>query len=170
MPQPIKLGKINFQSVTLQENLQLSRIQDAINVLGGYSGDIQLSSHIDLQGNRIKNVGAPVEANDATPLSTTEANYSAKSLRPKLEGGGEAALRTFITGLKGDVVATGPGVAPATVKSVADFNQIGGTLAPSQLPPGGFTGTVTLAALTNTGTQGSMTFVNGQCKSVVQPT
>ena len=148
----------------------MSNLLDSVNIRAGHSGPIQLSSQIDLQGNRLTNVGPPVEADDATPLSTTEKRYSATALRPHLEGGGAAALRTFITGLKGGVKASGPGVAQATVQTVEDFNQIGGTLGITQMPVGGFTGTVPLAKLTALGTNGSLTFVNGQLRSAVDPT
>lgn len=172
MPQPIKLGKINFSSVSLQENVQLSRMQDAINTLGGYSGEIELQNHVNLNGNRIKNVGTAVEENDATSLSTTESRYSSSAIRPKLEAAGETPLRTYITSLKGDVTASAPGSASATVVSITGvtLDEISGNLELTQLPTSGVSSTVTLAALTSGGTKGSLTIQHGLITSVTQPT
>jgi hypothetical protein len=170
MPPPIKLGKITFSSLSLPEQLQMSRMIDAVNTLGGYSGDIQLQSHLDMSGNKIKNVGAAEDPKDVVTSEVAEANDSAQAVRPKLEGGGSASLRTFLTGLKGDVTASGPGVAPAKVQSVADFSQIGGNLAITQLPTSGVSGTVTLAKLTTLGTEGSLSFTNGLLVGFVNPT
>jgi hypothetical protein len=172
MPAPIKLGKITFSTLSLPEQLQMSRVIDAVNTLGGYSGEIEIQNHLNLNGYRVKNVGAPEGVNDATPLSTTEAKYSATAIRPKLEGGGEAALRTYMTTLAGDVIAKGPGTAQATVVKVSGITlpQIAGNLELSQLPTAGVSGTVTLAKLTGGGTEGSLTFVNGLLTGFVQPT
>ena len=172
MPQPIKLGKINFSSVSLQESIQLSRMQDAINTLGGYMGPIQLQNHLDLGGHKISNVGAAEEPKDVVTSEVAEANYSARAIRPKLEAAGEASLRTYITGLKGDVTASGPGIAQAMVGNVTgvSFPQIGGNLALTQLPTAGVSGVVPLAALTVGGTQGSLTIRNGLVVAISNPT
>jgi hypothetical protein len=170
MPKSTKLGKITFSSLSLQEQIQMSNIQDNLNILGGHQGPIELSNHLSLGGHKISNVGAAEEPKDVVTSEVAEANYSAKALRPHLEGGGKAALRTFITGLKGDVTASGPGVASATVVTVADFNQIGGNLAITQLPTAGVSGTVPLAKLTALGTNGSLTISRGLIVAITDPT
>jgi hypothetical protein len=172
MPKPPKLGKITFSSLPLQEQIQMSNLQDAVNILGGHSGEVELSNHLNLSGNKIKNVGAAQEPKDVVTSEVAEANYSARALRPKLEAAGEASLRTFITGLKGDVTASGPGIAQSTVGNVTgvNFSQIVGNLALTQLPTAGVSGTVTLAKLTPTGANGSLTFQNGLLTATVNPT
>jgi hypothetical protein len=161
MPQPTKLGKITFSSVSLQEQLQLDRMQSAINTLGGYNGPIELQNHLDLGGHKISNVAAAEGPQDVVTSEVAEKNYSATALRSQIEAGGSVPLRTYVTGLKGGVTATGPGVAQAAVQSVENFTQVGGNLALSQLPTAGLSVTITTAKLTPTGSNGSMTFTNG---------
>lgn len=55
-------------------------------------------------------------------------------------------------------------------QSQPDFTDISGALATSQLPAAGISSTITTAALTAGGTQGSMTFVNGLLTAQVQAT
>ena len=117
MPKSPKLGKITFSSLSLPEQLQMSNLIDSVNILGGHQGPIELSNHLSLAGHKISNVGAAEGPKDVVTSEVAEANYSAKALRPHLEGGGKAALRTFLSGLKGDVTASGPGVAQSIVGS-----------------------------------------------------
>ena len=55
-------------------------------------------------------------------------------------------------------------------ESQPSFADISGNLAEAQLPIAGVTHTVTLAALTTLGTQGSITFTNGIATNIVDPT
>jgi hypothetical protein len=55
-------------------------------------------------------------------------------------------------------------------ESHPSFADISGNLAEAQLPIAGVTHTVTLAALTTLGTQGSITFTNGIATNIVDPT
>ncbi|MGO9539627.1 MAG: hypothetical protein ACLPN2_03415 [Terriglobales bacterium] len=55
-------------------------------------------------------------------------------------------------------------------QSQPSFADISGNLAEAQLPTAGVTHTVTLAALTGTGTQGSIAFTNGIATNIVDPT
>ena len=172
MAQAKKLGKITFSSLSLPEQLQLDRMQDNINTLAGHNGTIELANDVSLGGTKITNVGAAQSPKDVVTSEVAEENYSAKALRPHLEGGGKASLRTYITGLQGDVTASGPGIAQAAVRNVTGvtFTQITGNLALSQLPVTGATGTVTLAKLTPTGTNGSLSVQNGLIVAIVNPT
>ena len=148
----------------------MSNLQDAVNILSGHSGEIELSNHLSLGGNKIKNVAAPTEPNDAVTSAAAEKSYSAAALRPHLESAGRFPLRTFLTALKGDVTASGPGVAQAKVVAVENFSQIGGNLTLSQLPTAGVSGTVPLAKLTGGGMNGSLTVQNGLITAIVNPT
>lgn len=49
----------------------------------------------------------------------------------------------------------------AFTETQPDFTDVSGNLATTQLPTAGISATITTAALTSTGTQGSMTFTNG---------
>ena len=95
MPQPIKLGKITFHSLTLPEQLQLSRIQDAINTLGGYNGELVLSNHLNLNGNQIKNVAPPTAGGDVLTSEAAEAAYSAAALKPQLSPNGSQPMPAY---------------------------------------------------------------------------
>jgi hypothetical protein len=55
-------------------------------------------------------------------------------------------------------------------QSQPSFADISGNLAEAQLPIAGVTHTVTLAALTTLGSQGSITFTNGIATNIVDPT
>ena len=55
-------------------------------------------------------------------------------------------------------------------ESQPSFADISGNLAEAQLPIAGVTHTVTLAALTTLGSQGSITFTNGIATNIVDPT
>ena len=163
MPKSPILGKITFSSLSLPEQIQMSNLQDAVNILGGHSGEVELSNHLNLSGNKITNVGTAESANDVLTSGVAETKYSAHALRPKLESAGEAPLRTFLTSLKGDVTASGPGSANSKVQSISGvtLDRINGNLKLSQLPTSGLSATITTAKLTSGGTEGSMTFTNG---------
>jgi hypothetical protein len=172
MPKSPKLGKITFSSLTLPEQLQMSNLQDAVNILGGHSGQVELSNHLSLGGHKISDVAAAEGPQDVVTSEVAEKNYSAHALRPHLEGGGKAALRTFLSGLKGDVTATGPGVAQSTVGNLTGvtFEQIEGNLDITQLPTSGITATVALAKLTGGGANGSLVFEHGLLVGYTPPT
>ena len=58
----------------------------------------------------------------------------------------------------------------ATAGQVPALSALNGQITAGQLPAAGVTHTVTLAALTTLGTQGSITFTNGQATNIVDPT
>ncbi len=95
MPLPNQLGKFQFVSLQPDEQRQIDQLTDAINSLIGYNGTVKLSNHLDLQGNRIMNVGAPVSPTDALSSGVAEAAYSATALQPKLQANGEAPLNQY---------------------------------------------------------------------------
>ena len=172
MSKTSKLGKINFSSLSLPESQLMSQLIDNVNTLGGHSGEVELSNHLNLSGNKITNVGAAEGSSDVLTNGKAETKYSAKALRPQLEAGGTSSLRTYMSGLKGDVTASGPGIAQSTVGNVTGitFTQISGKLTVGQLPTVGVSGTVSLAPLTVGGTNGSLTITNGLVTNIVDPT
>jgi hypothetical protein len=95
MPAPVQLGKINFSSLSLPEQLQMSRVIDAINTLGGYSGPVQLQDDLDLNGNQVKNVAPPTEDSDVLTSGVARASYSAAALRPQLEAGSSQPMVSY---------------------------------------------------------------------------
>lgn len=95
MPAPDQLGKIQFSSLSLPEQIQMSNIQDRINHLLGYQGPIQLVNHLDLSGKRIMNVGAAESETDALVSGQAETRYSAAALKPKLQANSNTPLDTY---------------------------------------------------------------------------
>lgn len=166
-----KLPKFELTSLQPDEQRFMHQLIDSVNHLLGYNGPISLSNHLDLSGNKITNLGAPQSPTDAISSGHADANYSAPALRPKLEAGGAVSLRTYISQLSGDVTGKGKN-AQTKVNSITGvtLDQIGGNLSLGQLPTAGKTVTITLAALTPTGTEGSITVQNGLVTGVVKPT
>lgn len=73
----------------------MSQVVDTINGLAGHQGPIELANHLDLGGNRIQNLGTPVDAADALSSGHASGLYSASVLGPKLESGNSAPLKTY---------------------------------------------------------------------------
>ena len=172
MPKPTKLGKINFSSLSLPETLVMSQMIDNVNILGGHSGEVELSNRLNLGGHKISNVGAAESPKDVVTSEVAEKNYSAAALRPHLEGSGKVPLRTYMAGLKGDVTASGPGVVQATVQELSGItiDEIAGNLTLTQLPTAGLSVTIVTAQLTTLGATGSMTFSHGLLVAQTQAT
>ena len=95
MPKPSKLGKINFSSLSLQESLLMSQLIDNVNILGGHSGEVELSNHLNLSGNKITNVGPAVTESDVLTSGVAETKYSAAALQPKLQANSKTPLATY---------------------------------------------------------------------------
>lgn len=89
MPQPTKIGKITFSTLSLPEQIAMSQIIDAVNTHSGYMGPQKLASGLDLDGNKISNVGAAEGPADVLTSGQAETKYSAAALRPQLESGGK---------------------------------------------------------------------------------
>lgn len=83
------------QDPTLSEvNARLKELYDGVNLALGYRGPVPIANHLNLQGNRIMNVGAPQAATDV--LTTTSANplYSTATVQAQLEATGNTILQT----------------------------------------------------------------------------
>lgn len=74
--------------------LHYSQLTQAVNALLGYSGPVPIQNHINLNGNRIQNLGPAVEATDALTSGAAESSYSAAALAPQLESTGSQPLKT----------------------------------------------------------------------------
>ena len=76
-------------------NLHWQNLVKAINdILGPAGGTTRLGSHLDISGNRVQNVGDPVNPHDAVSKSYADANYGAEALRPQLDVLGKAVLQS----------------------------------------------------------------------------
>lgn len=95
MPKPSKLGKINFSSLSLPESLLMSQLIDNVNILGGHSGEVELSNHLNLSGNKISNVGPAESESDVLTSGIAETKYSAAALQPKLQANSKTPLATY---------------------------------------------------------------------------
>jgi hypothetical protein len=92
MPKPPKLGKITFSSLSLPEQIQMSNLQDAVNILGGHSGEVELSNHLNLSGNKITNVAPPTAESDVLTSGVAETKYSAAALKPQISPSGSQPM------------------------------------------------------------------------------
>jgi len=82
------------QAAALLNNIHQNFTQ-MINTLLGVSGSVPIRAHMDLQGNRVMNVAAPVASSDAVSKSAADAAYSAPALRPQLEANGLFPLLSY---------------------------------------------------------------------------
>ena len=76
-------------------NAQFQNINQSINALQGAAGTINLNSHLNLQGNSIRNVAPPSGPHDVITKSSADAAYSATVLAPQLESNGPNPLQTY---------------------------------------------------------------------------
>lgn len=60
----------DIQQLAGQMNLILAQLADRLDQNEGLRGSPTFYSHIDLKGNLVKNVAAPIDAGDAVPLAT----------------------------------------------------------------------------------------------------
>src|ERR1039457_84166 len=95
MPKTNQLGKFNFTSLKPEEQTFVNQMIDTLNTLAGYNGDVVLSSHLDLGGNRIKNVAAPTAATDVLTSGVAEGKYNAAALSPKLSPTGSSPMPAY---------------------------------------------------------------------------
>ena len=95
MPLPNELPKLNFEGVDPVFQQWLNQLTDTVNTHSGYNGPTQFASHLDLSGNRIQNVGAPVDATDAVSSGVATSKYGAAAIKPQLESGGSQSLVSY---------------------------------------------------------------------------
>lgn len=149
MPKSSKLGKINFSSLSLPESQLMSQLIDNVNTLGGHNGEVELSNHLNLGGNNIKNVAAPTSDSDALTSGAAKTSYSAAALKPQLQANSGNSLDTYRminsnsqreqqSSWLNDLMSTPPNannIIPLTTNSIS-----GGVITSSSLGAGGTSG------------------------------
>jgi hypothetical protein len=91
LPKPL-FGPNDGVSAALQA--WLSQVADTVNTHSGYNGPVGMVSHLSLGGNRLMDVGEPVEDTDAISSGVAEENYSAGVIGPQLEASGSNPLKS----------------------------------------------------------------------------
>jgi hypothetical protein len=83
------------QDPTLSEvNSRLKELYDGVNTALGYRGPVPLANHINLQGNRILNLGAAQAPTDALSQTAADPLYSTAVQQSELEATGNSILQT----------------------------------------------------------------------------
>jgi hypothetical protein len=94
-PNPIlKKSDLDDDNLTLLNQI-LANFSKGLNDISGINGPISLANHINLNGNRIQNVGAPVSPTDAIPNSYANDTYGAKALAPAFNALGKQVMQTY---------------------------------------------------------------------------
>lgn len=97
MPKPNQVQKVTtftgFDDPVFQQHYSL--LIDTVNTLAGYNGPIQLSDHLDLNGNRLQNLGTPVNETDALPSGHANDLYAPSVVRTSLESSGANPLKSY---------------------------------------------------------------------------
>jgi hypothetical protein len=90
-----QVPKLQFPTMDPVFQQHYQQMIDTVNYLAGHNGVVTLANHLDLNGNRVMNVGEPVDPTDALPSGVAEESYSAQALRPQLESTGSTPLKTM---------------------------------------------------------------------------
>lgn len=150
-PEPIRLplqyttwNKEHFES---EEGIHFfnqsqQQIINTINYLMGHSGPVGFPTGIDMAGANIKGLSAPSGPTDAVSAGHADSNYSAGSVGPKLDIGGQNSL-----------------------KGVSSLFLALGNVATGK----GLNATVILAKITVGGSNGSLTIKNGIVTAYTAP-
>lgn len=83
-----------FSDLGVPFNQHYSQLVDTVNVLAGYYGEVPLQSGVNLNGNKITNVGLAENNSDVLTLEAGNNNYSASVLRAALESNGSFPLQS----------------------------------------------------------------------------
>lgn len=73
----------------------LSQVADTVNSGNGYNGPVTLANHLDLNGNRVMNIGAPTSETDAVSSGVATSRYSVAALGPQLEANVKTGLKSM---------------------------------------------------------------------------
>jgi hypothetical protein len=96
MPSQInQIPKLQFTDMDPAFQQHYSQTIDALNSLLGFNGEIPLQNHVQMNGFRVQNIGAPASATDAIASAVAESRYSAVALRPQFEAGSSQPLATY---------------------------------------------------------------------------
>lgn len=97
---PVPLQAPTFKKEDLEDpslsffNQWVAGVVQSINAQAGHAGPIQLNGHLNLNGNRIMNVGAAVDDTDAVSQGVATNQFGAEALRPQIEAMGKKVLAT----------------------------------------------------------------------------
>lgn len=101
MPNPINFNPVIPEDLDVKKdpslgvfNAKLRDLTETINYLLGARGTVTLLSHLNLNGNRIMNVGAPQASSDALSQTTADPLYSTSVQQAAMEAVGERMLQT----------------------------------------------------------------------------
>lgn len=95
MAKPNQVPKLQFPTMDPVFQQHYQQLIDTVNTLCGHNGTIQLANHLDLDGNKVMNIGAPEGPTDALSSGIAEESYSATALKPQLESTGPTPLTTY---------------------------------------------------------------------------
>ena len=95
MPTPTQLGKLQIPGADPAFQIHYNQLTDAVNTLAGHNGTVKLANHLDMDGNRVQNIGDPSGSGDAISHGVAESSYSAPVLSPQLESPSRNSLKTY---------------------------------------------------------------------------
>ncbi len=95
MAKPNQVPKLQFPTMDPVFQQHYQQLIDTVNTLCGHNGTIQLANHLDLDGNKVMNIGAPEGPTDALSSGVAQKSYSAAALKPQLESTGPTPLTTY---------------------------------------------------------------------------
>ena len=95
MAKPNQVPKLQFPTMDPVFQQHYQQLIDTVNTLCGHNGTIQLANHLDLDGNKVMNIGAPEAPTDALSSGVALKSYSATALKPQLESTGPTPLTTY---------------------------------------------------------------------------
>lgn len=90
----LRKSDLDDDTLTLFNQL-IGNHADVLNYLLGLSGPISLSSHLDLNGNKITNVGAAESESDVVTQAFASVNYGPTALAPAFNALGKQTLQTY---------------------------------------------------------------------------
>ena len=90
----LRKSDLDDDTLTLFNQL-IENHADVLNYLLGLSGPITLSNHLDLNGNKITNVGAAESESDVVTQAFASRNYGPTALAPAFNALGKQTLQTY---------------------------------------------------------------------------
>ena len=96
--QQIILSEEDFSSphqFVLLLNQILTNLTQQVNRLQGFSGPVKFNSHVDLNGNRVINLGQAEGSGDAVSQGYGNDNFGAAALAPQIQALGKQVLQSY---------------------------------------------------------------------------
>ncbi len=76
-------------------NQWFTTIAQALNAQAGHAGPVTFNDDVNLNGNKITNVGAPLTPSDVITLDYANENLGASAIQPQLEATSQSPLQTY---------------------------------------------------------------------------